>query len=90
MVAFLCLFKKAANHVVIAACTQHIFGKKKEKNRFTLNGGKKMTSLELLHFWKLVTQQHGGLEIMYHRADSNWRGNLLCFAFLQQSLLAFL
>ena len=55
MVAFLCLFKKAANHVVIAACTQHIFGKKKtnkQTNKFTPNGGKKMTSSELLHFWK--------------------------------------
>ena len=31
MVAFLCLFKKEANHVVIAACTRHIFGQKKKQ-----------------------------------------------------------
>ena len=51
MVAFLCLFKKEANHVVIAACTRHIFGQKK-KNKLTTKGGNKMTSSELLHFWK--------------------------------------
>jgi len=49
-----------------------------------------MTSSEPYYTFGNVTQQHGGLEIMYHRADSNWRGNLLCFAFFQQSLLALL
>ena len=42
MVAFLCLFKKAANHEDKSACTQHIFGKKKNKkktHKFTPNGG---------------------------------------------------
>ena len=48
MVAFLCLFKKEANHVVIAACTFLV----KKKYKLTTKRGNKMTSSELLHFWK--------------------------------------